>query len=232
MKLISGIGAAAVALALMGSAQAADMPIMPRKAPPMLVPFTYNWTGFYLGANVGYGWSDGSGSITMGGATGPVSGDGNGIPYGLQLGYNWQFGSWVYGIEADIQATSVSSSITGMAGATTFTGDSKLPWFATLRGRVGYAWDRTMIYVTGGAVYGNAELDGVLSTTGPFSTSKSFWTYTVGGGLEQALWGRWTAKIEYLYVGTPNDVPVPPGTTSISGSINTNLVRAGLNYRF
>jgi opacity protein-like surface antigen len=89
-----------------------------------------------------------------------------------------------------------------------------------------------MVYLTGGGVYGESTIDGTSSVTGPFSVSKQFFTYTAGAGAETALWSRWTAKVEYLYVGTPNHIPVPPGTTNITGSVTSHLVRAGLNYRF
>ena len=89
-----------------------------------------------------------------------------------------------------------------------------------------------MIYLTGGGVYGQAKLDGVATPGGAFSSTKQFFTWTVGGGYEAALWGNWTGKLEYLYIGTPNHVPVPPGTTSISGTLTSHIVRAGLNYRF
>jgi outer membrane immunogenic protein len=226
-------GIAAATLSLPGVADAADMP---RKGPPL--PTAYNWTGFYVGANAGYGWADGSGTITMVNpvtgvaATGPVTGKGNGISGGAQLGYNYQIGSVVFGAEADFQASGQKGNFDGTAGANTFTSTAKVPWFATARGRIGYAFDRWLVYATGGGVYGDGKVDGTSSLTGPFSASKQFFTYTFGGGVEAALWGRWTAKVEYLYIATPNHVPVPPTTTDISGSITSNLVRAGLNYRF
>lgn len=218
------------------SAFAADLARpMPVKGVPYApyVPAAYDWSGFYGGLNVGYGWSSGSGTITMGAAgSGPYSASGNGILGGVQLGYNWQTGSLVFGVEADFQATGGKGDVNGSAGATTFTGSAKTPWFGTARGRIGYAFDRWMVYATGGAVYGKGTLDGTVSTTGPFSASSTYWTYTVGGGAEFALWGNWTAKLEYLYAGSPSSAPVPPGTTALSGSGRTHVLRTGLNYRF
>jgi outer membrane immunogenic protein len=228
MKRILGLGIAAAISIAASAAIAADMSM---KSRPSIMPF-YNWTGFYVGGNVGYGWVDGDGTITIGGASGPETGKGDGVFGGAQLGYNWQMGSVVLGVEADIQGSGQKGSFDGSAGANTFTSTAKVPWFATARGRIGYAFDRTMIYATGGGVYGDGKIDGVSNVTGPFSSSKSFFTYTAGAGIEHALWSRWTAKVEYLFIGTPNHVPVPPGTTKITGSISTNVVRAGLNYRF
>lgn len=229
MKLLtSALAFATASVLLTGTAFAADMPI---KGPRYVNP-TYNWTGFYAGLNAGYAWVDGSGTITMGGASGPVSGSGSGFFGGAQIGYNHQIRSIVLGVEADIQASAQKGSFNGSAGANTFTSDATVPWFTTFRGRVGYAFDRIMPYLTAGGVYGNSKIEGTSSVTGPFSESRSFFTYTFGGGVEAAIVGRWTAKAEYLYVGTPNHIPVPPGTTNVDGTITTHLVRAGLNYRF
>jgi outer membrane immunogenic protein len=211
---------------------AADLPArMPVKAVPY-VPAAYNWTGFYVGANLGYGWSSGSGTITIGGASGPYSGSGNGLLGGVQLGYNWQAGAAVFGIETDFQASGGRGDVNATAGATAVTATAKNPWFGTIRGRLGWAFDRWMVYATAGGLYGKATLDGTVNTTGPFSASTTYWTWVVGGGVEAALWDRWTGKIEYLYAGSPTDVPVPPGTTALSGSGHAHVLRAGLNYRF
>jgi len=187
----------------------------------------------YLGLNAGWGWSSGDGTITIGGASGSISGSGDGFLGGIQAGYNWQAGSVVFGLETDFQGSAGKGDLNGSAGATTITsGELKTPWFGTIRGRIGYAWDRWMLYATGGAAYGKLTYDGTLSTTGAFSSSATYWTWTAGGGVETALWERWSAKLEYLYIGTPNNFPTPPGTTDLSGDVHTNIVRAGLNYRF
>ena len=217
-------------------ASAADLtppPAMPSKAPPVYyAPPPFSWTGFYLGGNLGWGWTSGNGTITIGGASGPISGSGNGFLGGVQGGYNWQASHWVFGLEGDFQGSTGSGDLNGSAGKTTITGTLKTPWFATFRGRVGYAANRWLYYVTGGGVYGHATYDGTLSTTGPFSSSTDYLTWTLGGGVEAALWGPWSAKLEYLYIGTPDKMPVPPGTTDLTGSVGTSIVRAGLNYRF
>jgi len=220
---------------LFSAALAADLPrSFPVKAPPLqtFVPL-FNWTGFYLGGNIGYGWSDGDGTITAGVVSGPYSGSGNGVLGGVQAGFNWQMGNWVWGIEADFQASGVKGSVSGVAGAAVFNGEQKVPWFGTIRGRLGYAFDRTLIYVTGGGVYGRSELNGTSNViVGPYSVSQDFWTWTVGGGVEQALWAsRWSAKLEYLYISTPDNLAIPPNT-AVTGDINNHIVRVGMNYRF
>ena len=84
-----------------------------------------------------------------------------------------------------------------------------------------------MLYVTAGGFYGEGKAEGTSSVSGPYSSTRQFLTYTVGGGVETALWGRWTAKLEYLYVGTPNHIPVPPGTTAVDGSVTTPRASSG-----
>src|SRR5713101_5392807 len=135
---------------------AADMPVKARG--PAIVP-VYNWTGFYAGVNLGWGWDSGSGTITLGGATGPYSGSGNGVLGGVQAGDNYQVRAMVLGVETDIQGSGARGTVTGTAGAATITGTAKVPAFGTIRGRLGYAADRWMLYATGGAVYGWSKLD-------------------------------------------------------------------------
>jgi outer membrane immunogenic protein len=228
--------AGAVAIAVSSPASAADLAQPSYSVPPPAVyaPYepAFSWTGFYIGGNAGWGWSRGDGTIAFGGPSGVFSGDGNGFIGGVQVGYNWQMANWVFGLEADFQGGTGHGDVSGGAGAVTFTGESKTPWFATARGRIGYAFGRSMIYATGGAVYGHATLDGTLTPGGSFSSSANFWTWTVGAGYETMLWDRWSGKIEYLYAGTPSDVPTPPGTTHVDGDAHTHILRVGLNYHF
>jgi outer membrane immunogenic protein len=228
--------AGSLIIAATSSVLAADLPgpAPYYKSPPPAAVYApvFSWTGFYIGGNAGWGWSKGDGNIAFGGPSGSFSGDGNGFLGGVQIGYNWQAGNWVYGLEADFQGSAGKGDVSGGAGAVTFSGDSKTPWFATARGRIGYAFGRSMVYGTGGAVYGKSTLDGTIAPGGSFSDSTTYWTWTAGLGYETMLWDRWSAKLEYLYMGTPSDVPVPPGTSHVDGSANTSVLRVGLNYHF
>jgi outer membrane immunogenic protein len=230
-KLAIALGAT---MAMVGAASAADLPRTSYKAPAMVAAPLFSWTGFYVGANLGYGWSDGNGNLTVAGlGTGALTGSGDGILGGGQAGYNWQTGPWVFGVEADIQASGGKGTATAaFPGGATMVSNVKTPWFGTVRGRLGYAWDRTMVYVTGGGLYGETKVDGVITGTGPFTGSASFWTWTAGGGIEHMFMPNWSAKLEYLYAGPPDNVPVPPGTTAITGSANNHIVRTGINYHF
>jgi outer membrane immunogenic protein len=212
-------------------ATAADLP--PPFPPPAYgpAPQVFSWTGFYIGGNAGYGWAKASGTLTTATGTESFTASGSGFLGGGQAGYNWQVGPAVFGAEADFQGTTASGPFSATAGPT-ISATEKVPWFGTVRGRLGYAIDRVMLYATGGAVYGDTTMNGTVSTVGPFSNSTTFWSWTAGAGVEAAFWGCWSAKLEYLYIGNPSRTPAIPAVTVLSASANTNIVRAGLNYHF
>jgi outer membrane immunogenic protein len=231
---------AVLAASAVGPAVAADLPpsAYPPQAPAAYVPAPppFSWTGFYIGGNAGYGWSSGSGTFTSATGSGPFSASGNGFLGGGQAGFNWQTGPFVWGMEADFQGATGSSSIGATAGATTVTATAKTPWFSTFRGRVGYAFDRLIVYGTGGGVYGNSTLNGTslnaISGATAFSNSATFVSWTAGGGVEWAFWGPLSAKLEYLYIGSPSATPSIPGVTGVTGSASASIIRGGLNYHF
>jgi outer membrane immunogenic protein len=231
---VLGVGAALV-VSEIGAAAAADVvPLPPPLPPPLPVPMVriFSWTGFYVGGNVGWDRTTGSGTFNS-----PLGADpfttpgGNVFLGGVQAGYNWQVGSFVLGGETDFQGTAGGGPISATAGPT-ISGTAKMPWFGTVRGRVGYAVERVLIYATGGEAYGSSTWSGTVSSAGPFSSSATFTTWTAGGGVEMAFGDCWSAKLEYLYMGTPSSKPVVPTMTSGSGNAYTNIVRAGINYHF
>lgn len=208
-----------------GAAAAADMPA--RTAPsPMYSPApVFSWTGFYVGANAGYGWAQTS-------ITG-ISGASNlnGFLGGIQIGYNWQGNSpLVFGIEADYQLSGQSHTDSGTIGGIAYSVKQELPWIGTVRGRVGYAFDRAMIYATGGVAYMNYKLSvTALGTTVSDDTSKAGWT--AGGGIEWMFAPRWSAKAEYLYIDTGDTSATLFGNT-FTGRAKDSIGRVGLNYHF
>jgi outer membrane immunogenic protein len=215
-------------VAFAGAASAADMPArMATKA----VPFVqmYNWTGFYAGVNLGYGW--GRASDDFG-----VAGNLNGVIGGGQIGYNWQMNNLVVGIETDFQGSGQRQSWAGTGVGFTATGSDRIRYFGTVRGRLGYAFDRTLLYVTGGYAYTNVGADasvttvpGGVTTTSSSNTTKS--GYALGAGLEYAFAGPWTAKAEYLYVDS-GTVAVSSGLFTDNLRIRNHIARVGINYRF
>ena len=117
---------------------------------------------------------------------------------GGTVGYNWQSGAIVYGIEGDFDWSNVKDSVA--CGGRRATCETSSSWLATFRGRVGYAFDRWLPYVTGGGAYGNVKATVSVAGGLAVSTSSSQLGWTVGAGLEYAFMGNWTAKLEYLYV--------------------------------
>ena len=220
--VLAGLGV----LAMASMASAADLgrraaPAMPVKAPAYA---PYNWTGFYLGINGGYAW----GSSEWSAPAGSVNFDTRGGLVGGTVGYNVQMNQVVFGLEGDLDWTSIrGSTSTGIcAGGTCETRNN---WLGTARGRIGYAFDRFLPYVTGGAAFGDVKAE----PAGLGSSTETRFGWTLGGGLEAAIAGPWTAKVEYLYtdLGKTNcGASVCGASTDVD--FRANIVRAGLNYRF
>ena len=220
--------AAALALAAGGQALAADLPQPgppPPRAPATYVPApvpVFTWTGIYVGINGGYGF--GSGAFTPGGTVSGV----DGFLVGGTVGGNYQWGQFVLGIEGDGDWSNVDGTSTTTCGNC----EVKSTWLATVRGRAGYAFDRILIYGTGGGAFGNVQ-GGAIA--GPFATgTQTGWTG--GGGVEVAFTPNITGKIEYLYVdfGNLSCAQAFCGGPATGRSLNLteNVVRAGINYKF
>lgn len=211
-------------VALAGAASAADLarpePVPYYPKAPVVVP-PYNWSGFYLGINGGgaFGSSswDSTGSRNISGGL-----------IGGTLGYNYQFGQAVVGVEGDIDWADISGTSSNGCPGGCKTSDT---WLSTVRGRLGYAADRFMPYVTGGAAFGDVRAQ--APGFGQVGADRAGWT--LGGGLEAALAPNWTAKVEYLYVdlGSFNcGLSCGAGLTTDNVSFHTNILRAGVNYKF
>jgi outer membrane immunogenic protein len=212
---------------LIGPLSAADIqrPVYKGPAPVYYQP-VYNWTGLYMGVNGGYGWGTTNWSAL--GSSFDVSG---GL-FGGQVGYNWQFGQFVYGLEADVDWTDIhgNSFVNSAAGCAANICTTRNNFISTARGRLGYAIDRWMPYITGGLAVGN------IQTTTPFTTgvNQTNAGWTIGAGLEFALVGNWTAKVEYLYVDLGNTTCGGACGFPLGNNVDftTNIVRAGVNFRF
>jgi outer membrane immunogenic protein len=269
------IGAVGVLLAGLGYAVAADMPV-PGPAPippPAYYPAYYNWSGVYLGVNAGGGFGTSSWTnapvTTPPGATTiltgpPVSTGGfnvSGALAGATLGVNYQTGPYLVGFEGDIdwsgvQGSSSSAACTGLttgAAVTLLAGGTcrtNLTWFGTARARLGYAFDRVLVFGTAGAAFGgfqavipNATFNGAV-ISGPIINLPPQLGWTVGAGVEYAFTEAISAKVEYLFAnlgthacatpGTGGCVATPFGVAPLStvSLSSLNIVRVGANYRF
>ena len=251
-KIIVAFAVAVGAIVSTSSASAADLGAVPySKTPAYIVP-EYNWSGGYVGGNVGYGWgrSSDTSSLSAGGAlfSDTASSNMNGVLGGAQIGYNSQIQNWLVGLEADFQGTGQSSnhSFTCPAGVCTgaalpVTLRQQLDFFGTVRARAGLVVTPTvLLYATGGLAYGQVESNTTLLGATRSPNYNPGWT--VGGGVEAAMGGGWSAKVEYLYLdlGRVSDVFTPavvsPSGVPLTGSFNSrvtdNIVRAGFNYNF
>ena len=193
---------------------------------------TDQWSGFYAGLNAGGLWSSTSASIVENNTGGGFNGTSSGFVGGAQAGYNYLLGPVLLGGEIDFQGSTMTGGVTGGAGPSFISATQSIPWFSTFRARVGYPVGSVMPYLTGDAVWGQQRLAGFDSQFGSFDNSNNFWTYTFGGGVEGHLNDRWSAKLEYLWIGSPDTPLSSPATTSISERSIGNLVRVGFNYRF
>ena len=208
-----------------------------------------NWAGFYLGGNFGSGTGRDRSSLNIPAA--PIFETFNlapdGINGGVQAGYNWQAANWVFGLEADIQGSTQKDNKTCVIFCTPgiqAAYDATLPWFGTVRGRLGYSVGSTLFYATGGLAYGSIKTKiNTTSFVGPvtqsFSHTNTGWT--VGAGIETPftllglLGPNWTVKTEYLYVdlGSTSDSFIfgaDPATAN--RSVTEHVFRTGINYHF
>lgn len=217
-KLLLGTAGLAV-LAMMSPANAADLAARPyAKAPPVPYVAPVTWQGFYIGGFGGYGWT---------GDNSANNGDANGGFGGGTVGYNWQNGNIVFGIEVDAAGADISASA-GVPGVDW--AKSQIDAFGTVRGRLGIAPSpSTLLYVTGGYAWANNKLSvDALGFSGSDSRTHSGWT--VGAGLEYMFAPSWSAKVEYLYADLEGQNYFNGAVTTGRASLNT--VKAGVNYHF
>ena len=190
------------------SAQAADLPYGSRAPYTVNQPLNvYSWAGPYLGGNLGYAWGSVDNNPTK-----P-----SGFAGGAQAGYNWQTGPWVFGVEGDIEATGAADTFAPWKFSN--------PWFGTVRGRGGYAFNNIFFYGTAGLAFG--ELRG--QTFFGLTESHTNVGWTAGVGAEFGLTQNWSAKVEYLYVDLDNSNFV---VTGASNGYRFGTLRAGVNYHF
>jgi len=219
-RLILAIFAGLLAVAVAAPSFAADLPRPVYKAQPGVYVAPFSWTGFYLGINGGYGWGKTSWS-NVGGTTGDFNVNGGLI--GGTAGYNLQTGNYVWGLEGDVDYTNIKGTNVACGPC-----ETQNNWLGTGRARLGFALDRWLPFITGGAAFGN-----IKSNFAGGSDNKTKVGWTVGGGVEYAFLGPWSAKVEYLYA----DLGKATCGTTVCGidtdvAFKTNIVRAGVNYRF
>jgi outer membrane immunogenic protein len=189
-------------------AQAADFNHNSRYLPPVQRLDADSWAGFYLGGNFGYAW----------GRVDNAWAKPSGFIGGVQAGYNWQQPNspWVFGVEADIQGSSADDTFANWKFSN--------PWFGTVRGRGGYAFNNVLFYGTLGLAFGELR-----AATFGLTESHTNVGWTAGVGAEYRFAPSWSAKVEYLYIDLANSNFV---ITGASRGLSFGTVRAGVNYHF
>jgi outer membrane immunogenic protein len=226
------LAAAALAIGTV-SASAADMAARYTKA-PVAVAAVYSWTGFYIGVQAGgiFGDTDATSGPFPGAINQTYGYDFSGAVGGGHIGYNWQAQNWVFGFEGDAEGTSVSNSGVGSLG---FFHETRLNWLASARARLGYAAGSTLLYVTGGAAFGEVE---ITKATAPgvvpfavYTDTRTGWT--VGAGVEHMFAPNWTGRLEYRYtdLGRTSFQSVAVNSQDYA-TIQFHAVRAGISYKF
>jgi outer membrane immunogenic protein len=215
--------------AAMPGAQAADMPI---KA-PRYVEQPASWAGWYIGGNVGVAWQQATASTSYQGfAQDPNTFSKSVFIGGGQIGYNWQHGNFVFGLEGDISG--LSGKNTGeRQDATGYQYSSRISWLSTVRGRFGLAVGDTMAYMTAGVAFGGVK-NTVDVGEGSFSNTKTRTGWTVGGGVEHMLNRNWTIGLEALFVDLGKSSFNFADAGEKTGHFRTQAVigRVKLNYKF
>jgi outer membrane immunogenic protein len=221
-------------VALAGSALAADLPST--KSAPVFtaLPPAYNWTGLYVGADVGGGFANSNSTW----ATDSLRGSGSGVVGGGLVGYNYQVNNFVLGLQGDYQGAGISSSRTETTSrGVVLTGKGSQDYLAAFNGRLGLAFDRALFYAIGGVAFteGRNDLSGSFNGAAlpALSISHSYTGYDVGAGIEYAFLPNWTGRIEYRYYGFgiwnyPADSWALPGRSTL----NYSTVTFGIAYRF
>lgn len=206
---------------------AADLPRPPYKAPPLLSPTpVFSWTGFYIGPHIGYGWDRLSGGGDERTASGFLG--------GVQAGYNYQIGRFVIGIEGEYSWSDVKFDEPLFGGTLTLKND----YFATAAARLGYAFDRSLVYGKLGAAWTRDKWDGDDGAGGTVTGTANRTGWLFGVGYEYAFWDNFSVKVEYNYMHFPSVTPTltTTGTLTVEGTTDVKadvqLVKVGLNYRF
>jgi outer membrane immunogenic protein len=230
-----------VALSATAPALAADLAARPYTKAPAMVAAIYDWSGFYIGVNGGGGSAHSTWDLVGGGREG--SHDATGGTVGGQIGYRWQTGAWVFGLEAqgnwaDISGTTAAVGL-GAPFAAVISSRSKMDAFGLFTGSVGYAWNNALLYVKGGAAITDRNYQfiapgGVLVAESGYGTRLGG---TVGAGVEYGFAPNWSAAIEYDHIfenrhGVTFTIPGGVGVTGFSSGGDTDLVTARINYRW
>lgn len=241
-RLLGLLAATAFVAASVTAASAADLPSRVAPAPVFTPVPVFTWTGFYVGGQIGYGWNanDNDFDVPVGYTvdglpfTGFGGDEGDGFLAGVHAGYNVQLGSFVVGVEGDIEGVfgddddDFDGVIIGPGGlpVTYSIASSSIDWQGSLRARAGFAFDRALIYATGGIAFAGLS-DGIGSSNDDTLTG-----WTLGAGIEYAFTDNLTTRLEYRYTNFDGDNNIFDGADLGDNELEFHTVRVGLSYKF
>jgi outer membrane immunogenic protein len=214
-------------------ASAADLAVPPAQAPVISAPEAlYNWTGFYLGGELGAGFAHSSWSDPFSGMHDHFN-SGAGFLGGAEVGANYQWKMLVFGVEGDWAWTGLNGSGADSLGDAISTNTQ---WTSTATGRIGVAFDRVLLYGKGGAAFAQDQSSFTDLSGNSASAALTRTGWTAGGGLEYGISRNWSAKVEYDYLAFGsqplNFTTATPTTFSSNGRLDVQEVKAGINFRF
>jgi outer membrane immunogenic protein len=232
-SIVAFLGAIALSVATAQAASASDLPTKTSvyKAPQVS---NNNWTGCYVGANLGVSgsrdlWEDHTGPVVNSEQV-PVRA--NGVVGGGQIGCDYQSGLWVFGVEGMFDRTDMTG-ITPDPETPTVLFHDNIRWLATTTARIGYVVDRSLLYVKGGAAWMNTESFFTGASTGSNTRTADGWV--IGAGLEYGIAANWSVKVEYEHIGsgeTRRSTIVDGGPRDLGWTQSVDVVLVGVNYRF
>ncbi|MEY9361051.1 outer membrane immunogenic protein [Bradyrhizobium yuanmingense] len=243
MKKLLLASASLFALSALAPASAADLAARPYTKAPVAPIAVYNWSGFYLGANAGGGWSRNCWDLTSVGpvVVAPAVAEGchnaTGALVGGQIGYRWQSANWVFGLEAqgdwaDLKGSNISSP----AALAPLVNETRIDAIGLFTGQVGYAWNNVLWYVKGGAAVTHNKYTGSFGGVTLDTANETRWGGTVGTGIEFGFAPNWSVGVEYnhLFMGRHNETFTFLGVTTRTDSIkqDVDMATVRLNYTF
>ncbi|HET9584146.1 MAG TPA: outer membrane beta-barrel protein [Bradyrhizobium sp.] len=240
MKKVLFVTASLIALGAAAPAVAADLAARPYTKAPAMIAAVYDWSGFYIGANGGWGQSRNSWDFLPGVLTfGEGSHDASGGTVGGQVGYRWQAGTWVFGVEAQGNWADFKGSNISLFDATV-RNESRIDAFGLFTGQVGYAANNVLFYVKGGAAVTSNDYRRFFAATNTLfasSNDDTRWGGTVGVGLEYGFAPNWSFGVEYnhLFMQDRTLAFTTPGGLffgNVRVDQDVDLVTARLNYKF
>jgi opacity protein-like surface antigen len=230
-QLMSSAATAAIMAVIYGApAMAADMPVKaPRMAAP---PPVCTWCGFYVGGHLGYGWAKSTGwdSGVPGDGGERLSPKAEGALLGFHAGYNWQFGGWVFGVEGDLSATLGWKKVITTTVETTSHVRNEVEALASIRARLGWSFDRALLYATGGVAWARHRTIGISTPVDNVPNSFRWSTgWVAGGGIEWKYNPNFSVRLEGLhYVFNKNTFNI--GTTGFGRLKNITTIRVGASW--